>query len=198
MKLATLALLAVMACGGAGGDILKGNAFGNPGAPLMMEVFSDFECPACKTFHDTEMPALMRDYVNTGKVYLIYRYFPLPMHQHGREAAEWVCAAAQLGKYQPAADMLFATQYTWSGTGKVEQSLDNALTASEQQKVRGLVKSAAVQQEIEHDVEEGKGVPVQGTPTVLVTYRLRRYPLSGQGVMNYTLVKALLDDLLKK
>jgi len=33
---------------------------------------------------------------------------------------------------------------------------------------------------------------------VLVTYRLRRYPVTGAGVMNYTLMKALLDDLLKK
>jgi len=198
MKLCALALLAVMACGGAGGDVLKGNAFGNPGAPMMLEIFSDFECPACKAFHDTEVPPLMRDYVNPGKVYLIYRYFPLPMHPHGREAAEWVCAAAQLGKYQPAADMLFASQVAWSGTGKVEQALDNVLTFPEQQKVRSLVKSQAVQEEINHDVEEGKGVPVTGTPTVLVTYRLRRYPLSGAGVMNYTLVKALLDDLLKK
>ena len=127
MKLSALILLMAMACGGAGGDIIKGNAFGKPGAPLTMEIFSDFECPACKVFHDTEVPQLMREYVDTGKVYLIYRYFPLPGHLHGRESAEWVCAAAQIGKYRQAADMLFATQLAWSGSGKVEQSLDNEI-----------------------------------------------------------------------
>ena len=30
------------------------NTFGNPKAPLLIEVFSDFECPACKYFHDNE------------------------------------------------------------------------------------------------------------------------------------------------
>ena len=198
MKLFTLALLAILICGATGTDVIKGNSFGSPAAPIMMEVFSDFECPACKTFHDTEVPPLMRDYVSNGKVYLIYRYFPLPMHTHGRTAAELVCAAAQLGKYSQAAELLFATQKTWSGDGKVEQMIDGILTNAEQQKLRSLVKAPAVQDQINHDIEEGKAVPVQGTPTVLVTYRLRRYPMTGYGVLNYTLVKALLDDLLKK
>ncbi len=198
MKLFTPALLAILTCGATGTDVIKGNSFGSPSAPIMMEVFSDFECPACKTFHDTEVPQLMRDYVSNGKVYLIYRYFPLPMHPHGRTAAELVCAAAQLGKYSQASELLFSTQRTWSGDGKVEQMLDGVLTNAEQQKLRNLVKSPAVQDQINHDIEEGKAVPVQGTPTVLVTYRLRRYPMTGYGVLNYTLLKALLDDLLKK
>ncbi len=198
MKLCTLAFLALLTSSAAGTDIVKGNTYGSPNAPVMLEVFSDFECPACKNFHDEEVPKLMRDYVTTGKVYLIYRYFPLPMHAHGRVAAELVCAAAQLGKYQQAAEALFARQQQWSVDGKVEQAVDNALTASEQQKVKSLVKAPAVQDEINHDLEYGKVVPVPSTPTVLVTYRLRRYPMSGVGVLNYTLMKAFLDDLLKK
>jgi protein-disulfide isomerase len=198
MKLATLVLLAMLTCGAAGNDIIKGNTYGAPNAPLMIEVFSDFECPACKSFHDNEVPQLMRDFVLPGKAYLIYRYFPLAMHPHGRPAAEFVCAAAQIGKYQEVAEALFARQQQWSGDGKVEQAVNNVLTASQQQKVRSLLKSPAVQDEINHDMEEGKSVPVQGTPSLLITYRLRRTPVNGVGVLNYTLVKALLDDLLKK
>ena len=198
MRLVSVALLALAVCGAASTDAIKGNAFGNPSAPIMMEVFSDFECPACKMFHDTEVPQLIRDYVVPGKVYLIYRYFPLQMHPHGREAAELVCAAAQLGKYQQAAEAVFARQQEWSADGKVEQVVDSVLTAAEQAKLKSLMKSPSVQDQINHDIAEGQGVPVQSTPTVLVTYRLKRYPISGAGVMNYTLVKALLDDLLKK
>ena len=198
MRLAILVLLALVPCGAAGNDILKGNTYGSPNAPVMLEVFSDFECPACKSFHDTEFQQLVRDFVQPGKAYLIYRYFPLPMHQHSRVAAEYVCAAAQIGKYQQAAEALFAHQAQWSADGKVAETVDDVLTASEQEKVRHLLKSPAVQNEIDHDVEEGRALPVQGTPTVLVTYRLRRYPLTGAGVLNYTLLKAFLDDLLKK
>lgn len=182
----------------ASADIIKGNSFGDPKAPLLIEVFSDFQCPACKNIHDTEIPQLIKDYVATGKAYLIYRYFPLDGHQYGRTAAEYACAAAQIGKYQPAADALFARQEHWAMDGKVEQTVNDVLTAPEQLRVKALTKSAPVQAEISHDLEEGRGVPVQSTPTMLVTYRLKRYPLSGAGAMNYSLLKAFLDDLLGK
>ena len=198
MKLCAFALFAILASSAAGNDVIKGNSFGNPSAPLLMEIFSDFECPACKTFHDHEFPQLMRDFIANGKLYVVYRYYPLPMHQHGREAAEVVCAAAQFGKYSEVSEALFARQAQWSADGKVAEAADSVLTKSEQQKLRNLLKSSAVQSEIERDLAEGRSVPVQGTPTALVTYRLRRYPLSGSGVMNYALVKALLDDLLSK
>jgi protein-disulfide isomerase len=198
MKLCTLILLALLACGAAGTDIIKGNSYGSPAAPVMMEIFSDFECPACKQFHDMEMPQLMRDYVVPGKLYIIYRYFPLPMHPHGREAAELVCAAAQLGKYQEAADSLFARQQQWSVDGKVQQAVDVVLTNAQQQKLKGLTKSPAVQDQISHDVDEAKSNAIPGTPALLVTHSMRRYPLTGAGVMNYPLVKAFLDDILKK
>jgi hypothetical protein len=38
---------------------------------------------------------------------------------------------------------------------------------------------------------------VKGTPTVLVTYKSKRYPLAGEGLFNYRWIKATLDDLLK-
>src|SRR5579863_1068680 len=110
MKLSVLALLLLLPCLAAAPDNIRGNAFGSPTAPIVIEVFSDFQCPACKRLHDEELPMLMKDYVMTGKVYLVYRYFPLPMHNYGRVAAEAVCACAQFGKYEAAANVLFARQ----------------------------------------------------------------------------------------
>src|SRR5271165_6297245 len=54
-------------------------AFGSKSAPIVMEVFSDYQCPACKTlFTNTNRP-LMDNYVSTGKVFLIHREFPITM-----------------------------------------------------------------------------------------------------------------------
>jgi protein-disulfide isomerase len=198
MTFRAVALTLLLGWAASGTDFIKGNAFGNPAAPMMIEVFSDFQCPACKTLHDTEVPELMRDYVIPGKAYLIYRYFPLDMHPFGRKAAEVVCAAAQLGKYEAAANAAFAKQPNWSMDGKIEETVDTVLTSAEQQKLKTLLKSPAVQSAIQHDVDEGHALPVAGTPTLLVTYRLKRYPLGGVGVLKYPLVKAYLDDLLSK
>ena len=110
MKLYLLAL-ALLVCALAAAPVaFHGNSLGNPKAPVTIEVFSDFQCPACKRFHDEELPLLVKEYVDTGKAYLVFRYFPLPQHTYGRKAAELVCACAQIGKYEPAADILFAKQ----------------------------------------------------------------------------------------
>src|SRR5450755_4577428 len=101
---ACAALLPVWTMLAAAPNAMTGSALGNPKAPIQIEVFSDFQCPACKRFHDEELPLMIKDYVTPGKAYLVYRYFPLPKHIYGRKAAELVSACARLGKYAPAAD----------------------------------------------------------------------------------------------
>ena len=179
-------------------DTIKGNASGDPNAPLRIEIFSDFQCPACKRFHDEELPQIIRDYVVPGKAYLIYRYFPLQMHQYGRKAAELVCACAQLDKYDTAANTLFRTQDDWAKDGKLTDALAKVLTPAEIKKALTLVDSPVVQGTIDHDLNEGASLPVQGTPTLAVTYKSRRNLLTGQGALNYTLVKEYFDAILQR
>jgi protein-disulfide isomerase len=198
MKLYLIAMAAALPGIAAAPDILKGNTFGNAKAPLLIEVFSDFECPACKYMHDKEVPLIMKDFIDKGKAYMIYRYDPLQGHKYGRVAAEFVCAAAQTGKYLQAANALFEKQETWAQDGRVAETVDTVLTPEERQKVRGLLKSPAVQAEIAHDLEEAAAMQVPGTPTLVITYRGRRYPLTGKGVMEYVWIKSFLDSLLAK
>ncbi len=179
-------------------DSIKGNAFGDPKAPILLEVFSDFQCPGCKRFHDEELPQIMREYVDTGKAYLVYRYFPLPQHPYGRKTAELVCACAQFGKYEQAADVLFANQLSWSTSGKVEETVASVLTPAEMKKAAALMKNPEVAKLIDHDVQEGKALPVEFTPTLAITYKSKQFHLSGQGLFNYRWVEASLDGLLKQ
>lgn len=198
VSIGALALvLPILTASAAAPDTIRGNAFGDPKAPVLIEVFSDFQCPGCKRFHDEDLPLLVKDYVATGKAYLVYRYFPLPQHTYGRKAAELVCACAQLGKYEPAADMLFAKQSAWSQDGKLEETLAAVLTPAERKKVIALLKDPSVQDPIDRDLAEGRALPLASTPTVLVTYKSRKYPLFGEGLFNYRWIKATLDDLLK-
>ena len=63
-----------------------GKNLGVPTAPVMIEVYSDFQCPACKTLHEQTLRPLVLDYVRTGKVYLVHREFPLTGHAYSRQA----------------------------------------------------------------------------------------------------------------
>jgi protein-disulfide isomerase len=175
---------------------VENNTFGSPKAPVTIEVFSDFQCPGCKFFHDNDFQRIMTDYVVPGKVYVIYRYFPLQMHPYGRACAEFACAAARVGRYQKVADALFAQQQTIALLGNVEAVADSVLTPAEQKTVKSLLKSPEVQKAIETDMEEGKTVPVASTPTLWVTARGRSEIVKGP--VNYDLFKQYLEALLKK
>jgi len=82
MKLLALALAALMPCLAATPDVDKNKTLGNPNAPLLFELYSDFMCPHCKTLHETILPNIVKDYVSSGKAYLIFREFPLAIPQH--------------------------------------------------------------------------------------------------------------------
>src|SRR5689334_10438049 len=122
MKLYAAALLALAPCFAAlPGDVDKDKILGDPAAPVQIELFSDFMCPACKNFHENLLPVIMKDYVTSGKVCIISREFPLniPAHKYSRQAANYATAAARLHKYAQVSDILFAKQADWGNTGKV-------------------------------------------------------------------------------
>ena len=90
---------------------------GNANATVWLIMASDFQCPACKGWHDSYAPEIMRDYVATGKVRFAYTNFPLdhlhPFARHASEAA--MCAAAQ-GKFWGMHDRIFAKQSEWAAS----------------------------------------------------------------------------------
>ena len=69
---------------------------GNPRAEIFIVEYSDFECPFCKTFHQT-MKEIMREYPADGKVAWVYRHFPLDqIHSQARKEGEASECAAEL------------------------------------------------------------------------------------------------------
>src|SRR3989344_3136314 len=49
---------------------------GDKNAPVTIVEFSDYECPFCKRHFDDTFPQLVKNYVDTGKVKIVYRDFP--------------------------------------------------------------------------------------------------------------------------
>jgi len=195
MKVLALALAALLPCLAASSDADSGKSMGSPSAPIRIEVFSDFECPACKGLHEQILPLVFKDYVIPGKVYLVSREYPLPMHQYSREAANYATAAARIGKYEQVANALFLNQAAWEVSGKVWDTVANVLTPAEAKKVQSLAKDASVLSAVERDVDAGKAAAINQTPTMIVTRGTKRYPLAG--TVNYNLLRSLLDGLLK-
>jgi protein-disulfide isomerase len=177
-------------------DVDPHKAFGSKNAPVAMEVFSDFQCPACKTLFTTTNRRLMDDYVTSGKVYLIHRDFPLPIHAHSRVAARYARAAAQLGKVEPVEQALFQNQEKWEQTGDVDGIVAAVLSPAEMAKVRALVKGGTLDPLIDKDYALGQTYNVNQTPTTVFHCKGQTYPYSG--IMTYDILKQFLEQLLSQ
>jgi protein-disulfide isomerase len=199
-----LALAVLLPCLAATPEIDKAKALGSPTAPIVMEVFESFDCPHCKELNETQLPLVIRDFVNHGKVYLVHREFPLggPYHPWAREAADYAVAAGKIGKYEQVADALFRNQMIWAAVPpgnsnpKVWETVASVLTPEQQKRVQELVKSPAVTGEVEREYQEGVDMGVNATPTMVVTHGPQRFPIPAQQI-NYGFLKSLIDNMLR-
>jgi protein-disulfide isomerase len=171
-------------------------AFGSKTALVTMEVYSDFQCPACKQLFKTTNQLLMDNYVNTGKVYLIHRDFPLQMHAYSRTAASYARAAAHIGKFDAVEQALFQNQEKWEANGDVKGTVAAALSAADMKKVQALVDGKTLEPMIDKDKQAGQLVPVNQTPTTVFHSKGQTYPYAG--VMSYDILKQFLDQLISQ
>lgn len=177
-------------------DIDPAKAFGSKNASVTMEIFSDFQCPACKQLFTTTTQRVTDNYVDTNKVYLVHRDYPLPMHAYSRVAASYSRAAAHIGKCEVVEQALFQKQEKWEATGDVKGTVATVLTPAEMKKVQELVEAKTYEPLIERDKQLAQAVPVNQTPTMIIHTRDgQSYPVVG--FVSYDVLKTLLDQLVK-
>ena len=176
-------------------DSPPNKSIGSRTAPIMVEVFSDYQCPACKVLYSETLRPLMDNYVSTGKVYLVHHDFPLAMHRYSRDAAKLANAAAKIGKFEKAEAALYAKQESWEKDGNLDAALATALTPAELQRVKQIAESGKMDPFIESDVALGNSKQIHQTPSLFVTHGGQTDPLPPGGV-NYSLLKRYLDQLL--
>jgi protein-disulfide isomerase len=177
-------------------DVDPHKAFGSKNAPIVLEIFSDYQCPACKSLFETTNRQLMDNYVTTGKVYLIHRDFPLAMHAFSRVAARYARAAAELGKIELVEKALFDNQEKWEQSGDVDGILAAVLSPADMTKVRALVKGGTLEPLIDKDFAIGQMYRVSQTPTSVFHSKGQTYPYGG--AMNYEILHQFLDQLLSQ
>lgn len=183
----------------AASSTLLRKAIGTPSAPITMEVFGDFQCPACRTFFEVTVKQVIDDYVIPGKVYLVHRDFPLEMHPYARQAARLANAAAELGQFEAIERALYDHQDAWSTKGNIEEVIAASFTPAQFKKFQTY--EAAHMNDINASIERDRLMGVQRnvnqTPTVFVTSKGKTEALPGGGV-DYKLLKQYFDYLLRQ
>jgi protein-disulfide isomerase len=174
-------------------------SIGNPNAPITMEVFGDFQCPACRGFFEGTTKQVIDDYVIPGKVYLVHRDFPLDMHPYARQAARLANAAAEFGQFEAVERALYDHQDEWSAKGNIDEVIGSNFPAAQFKKFQTFESQHMneINASIEKDRSLGMQRNVNQTPTVYITAHGKTEALPGGGV-DYKLLKSYLDYLLRQ
>ena len=140
---------------------------GPEGAPILIEEFSDFECPACKA-NAPIIAAALKDFPT--QVRFVYKDFPLGQHTSARPAAAAALCAAQQDKFFEYHDKVFEDQRVWAGSVDsdsffVNLAVELGLDINSWEECRS---SRTVRQAIQDDINEGTERGVDSTPTFFV------------------------------
>ncbi len=142
---------------------------GDPNAPITIVEFSDFQCPFCARFHVQTLPLLLEEYIDTGKVNLVYRDFPIQsIHPNALPAAVAAECANEQGKYWEYHDTLFEKQNSWnrldSDTAISTFSQYATDVGLEQQQFDSCLGSGKYLEEVQGDLRDGRDYDITGTP----------------------------------
>ena len=139
---------------------------GEENAPITIVEFSDFQCPFCERFFKETLPQIEKEYIETGKVKLVYRDFPLrEIHSDAQKAAEAAECADEQGKFWEYHNMLFENQEAL----KIADLKEYAVTLKlDTQEFNNCLDKSEKAEEVNADSKEGESYGVTGTPAFFI------------------------------
>jgi len=154
-----------------------GLSLGEASAPATIDVFEDFQCPACKSFSETTEPLIIENLVSTGKARYVFHNYPfiddntnpLGGGESDQAASAAMCANEQ-GKFWEMHSILYAN---WNGEnqGNLSDRRLQAMAESlglDMNAFNACFNANKYESEIQADFNKGKEMGVSGTPSVFV------------------------------
>jgi formate-nitrite transporter family protein len=143
---------------------------GNPDAPFTLEEFGDFQCPPCGMLSGP-INQLEQDF--RPRLRVIFRHFPLTMHQHAREAALACEAAGRQNRFWQMHDVLYREQAVWSKSADVRPLFDTyaGMLGLKIDRFKKDMESDEVKRRVAADQEQGAALGITITPTIFINDR---------------------------
>ena len=171
---------------------------GDQRAPVTLLEYSDYTCGYCEKFFEETWPLLYSDYIQTGKVRLIYRDFPRAISGPSVDTAMAARCAGEQGQYWSMHDRLFASHRKFSHDQLQKQAEDLRLNI---QQFNECFQEERYMEAIYQDRMEGGSIGVRGTPHFILF--LTHNPEAGPflvipGAFPYTTFEEQIENLLSK
>lgn len=143
------------------------HVMGDPKAPITMIEYASFTCPHCAHFAVSILPDVKKKWVDTGKVKLIYRDFPLD--QTALKAAQ-LAECIGNDKYFGVIDVIFGTQQRWATAsdpiGELSKSL--RIAGLGEAEAKACLANETVANQVIADYRGGESLGVNSTPTLFI------------------------------
>ena len=169
---------------------LGDRTLGSAGAPVTVIEYASLGCPICRVFHKSAFPRFKKDYIDTGKVFFIYREFPI-----GKSPA----AAAAAARCVPEKDFFRINDKfmnltgQWNGRDIVPDAIYKVV--QDTGLARAEFDSCLTNQKISDGVnwvkQRGRELGVEGTPTFFINGQKVR------GIMSFEEMQKLIEQHLR-
>ena len=167
-------------------------SMGDPNAPVTLVEYGMFTCPHCAAFAADVLPKIKENYIDTGKVRLVFRevYFNKPALW-----AAMIARCAPADRYFGIVDVLFSTQQSWAGEGDEQAMLGKLYGIGRQAGLTNAEMDACMQDRAMAEAlvaeyqKNAAADGVEGTPTFLINGKK-------EGNMSYEEFQARLDAAL--
>ncbi len=149
------------------GPLPGDHMLGKTDAPNILIDYASFTCPFCAQFYIAVMPILRKEWIDTGKLLLIHRHFPLDVvATRASQLAE--CAGPE--GFFAVADRLFRTQVEWLTVGDplVEMVKMLAADGTTTAKAEACFADDQALNRVIADVQSGQTLGVRSTPTLFI------------------------------
>lgn len=146
----------------------KNNLIGRPDAPLTMFEFSSLGCTHCADFHLNILPELQKDFIEKGKLNIVFVSFPL--EKRSMQAAMLAECVSQKNR-DNYIKMVFEKQRDWMLSANSEKILVKYATANglSQTAAEDCLKNDKLAEQILANRQEGiDKLKMQGTPAFLI------------------------------
>ncbi len=176
---------------------------GESDASVTIVEFSDYQCPFCRRFQQETLEQLRENYIDEGKVRLVYKDFPLTQLGHNRAPlmAQAALCAGEQGKYWEMHDKMFNEQQKLSPRGTAKFSADKVTQWAEDIEMdmdafTRCVDSDRYRSEVQSDLSEGKSLGVSGTPTFFIYAEGDQQARKLVGAQPYSRFRSVIDSKL--
>jgi protein-disulfide isomerase len=170
---------------------LKERVIGDPAAPVTMIEYASLTCPHCASFHNDTYKAFKERFIDTGKVRMIYRDFPLDGVAL-RAAMMARCTIDQ--RYFGLLQVLYKSQANWSRASDplAELALVGRLAGIDEATFEACMASEELLDGVLKIRQQGTADGVRSTPTFVIAGKV--YP----GSRSLDEFAKIIEPLLKE